>query len=96
MISLGPLIVHYVLKILITGIKQGHQVAYHVMKVRRRKKEVPNAKPVEPVPMVMDVNPATKVNTVTAVTQLRSLAGIAQRVITTTMSAKDPVCHVFL
>ena len=96
MISLGPLIVHYVLKILITGIKQGHQVAYHVTKVRRRTKVVLNAKPVERVPMVMDVNPVPKANTVTAVTQLRSLAGIAQRVITTTMSAKDPVCHVFL
>jgi hypothetical protein len=96
MISLVPLIVHYVLKILITGIKQGHQVAYHVMKVRRRKKEVPNAKPVEPVPMVMDVNPATKVNTVTAVTLLGSPAEIAQWGITTTTRVKDPVCRVFL
>ena len=122
MISLGPLIVHYVLKILITGIKQGHQVAYHAMMVRRRKKVAPNvnlvkqeclvrvlvktvtiamlvntvkvkkttmkllrtppfvliaqrgihqvlvvpsAKRVEQVPMVMDVNPVPKVNTVT-------------------------------
>jgi hypothetical protein len=55
-----------------------------------------NAKRVERVPMVMDVNPVPKGNTVTAVTQLRSPAGIAHRVITTTMSAKDHVCHVFL
>jgi len=89
-------IVHHVLKTLITGIKQGHQLAYHVMKVRRRKKEVPNAKPVEPVPMVMDVNPATKVNTVTAVTLLRSPAEIAQRVTTTTTMAKVLVCPAYL
>ena len=42
MISLGPLIVHYVLKTLITGIKQEHQVAYHARMVRRRKKVAPN------------------------------------------------------
>jgi hypothetical protein len=65
MISLVPLIVHYVLKILITGIKQGHQVAYNVRKVRRRTKVAPNVKRVERVPMVMDVNPVPKVNTVT-------------------------------
>ena len=42
MISLGPLIVHYVPKTLITGIKQGHQVVYHARMVRRRKKVAPN------------------------------------------------------
>jgi hypothetical protein len=42
MISLGPLIVHYVPKTLITGIKQEHQVVYHARMVRRRKKVAPN------------------------------------------------------
>jgi hypothetical protein len=65
------------------------------MKVRRRKKEVPNAKPVEPVPMVMDVNPATKVNTVTAVILMRSPAEIAQRVTTTTALVKVLVCPAY-
>jgi hypothetical protein len=46
--------------------------------------------------MVMDVNPATKVNTVTAVTLLRSLADIAQLVTTTTTMAKVLVCPAVL
>ena len=52
-----------------------------------------NAKPVEQVPMAMDANSVPKVNTATAVTQLRNLAEIAQRVTTTTTLVKDPVCH---
>ena len=42
MMLLVLIIVHHVLKTLITGIKQGHQVAYHVRMVRRRKKVAPN------------------------------------------------------
>jgi len=67
--------------------------AFHATTVFCRKKVAPNVKRVERVPMVLDVNPVPKGNTVTAVTQLRSLAEIAQRVTTTTTLVKDPVCH---
>ena len=53
MILLGPLIVHYVPKTLITGIKQEHQVAYHARMVRRRKKVAPNVNLVKQECLVM-------------------------------------------
>jgi hypothetical protein len=46
--------------------------------------------------MVMGVKIALKVNTVTAVTQLRSRVEIAQPVTTVTMSVKVLVCPAFL
>jgi hypothetical protein len=58
--------------------------------------EALNANPVALEPMVMGVQNVFKVNTATAVTQLRSPAGIAPLVITTTTRAKVLVCPAYL
>ena len=89
MISLGPLIVHYVLKILITGIKQEHQVVYHATTVRPRKKAVPNANlanqerlAMPPVPIVviaMLVNTVKVKKTTVSTLLIQRLVLIVQR-----------------
>ena len=97
--SMGMLVwlhVNSVRKTRITATKEETALASIVPRGGRPPAGVLDAKHVERVPMAMDVNPVPKGNTATAVTQLWSPAGIAQRVITTTTSGKDHVCHVFL
>ena len=76
--------------------RKGRLNAFHATMVQRRKKAVPNAKPVGRGRTAMGVSHVAKVNTAMAVTLLRSLADIAQPVITVTTSVKVLVCPVFL
>ena len=84
------------LKIRILVAKAERQVVHPATTVRRRKKAVPNAKPVGRGRTVMGVKIVPKVNTATAVILLRSPADIAQPGTTATTSVKVLVCPVFL
>ena len=88
--------VNPVLKIRILVAKAERQVVHPATTVRRRKKAVPNAKPVGRGHTVLAANFVTKVNTATAATLLRCRADIAQPVTTVTTSVKVLVCPVFL
>jgi hypothetical protein len=88
--------VNSVLKIPIMVTKAENQVAYPATTVRHRKKAVPNAKSAGRGHTAMDAYRVPKVNIVTAVTLLRSLAESAQLVTTVPTLVKVLVCHVFL